>query len=84
MQYIQGEAMEVPLNIWEASSLEYQAEVMCVPGAYKSTQLPKFEYVATESFALMAPTVMALGVDAGEYWQASTPSFPARQEQSFY
>jgi hypothetical protein len=72
-----GEAIEVPLIVLSAVLLVYQAEVIDEPGANKSRQLPKFEYVARASTLVVAPTVIALGSRAGDERQASALLLPA-------
>jgi hypothetical protein len=58
--------MEVPEMLLLAELEPIQAEVMLVPGARMSTPLPKLEYVAHRFALVVAPTVMALGAEAGE------------------
>jgi hypothetical protein len=68
-----GVAMDVPL--WETVALseENHADLIDAPGAYRSTQLPKFEYESCMSYSTVpfapdveAATVSALGALAGE------------------
>ena len=47
------------------------------PGALISTHVPKLEYEARESIAVVAPTVMAFTADAGDLVHALVRSFPA-------
>ena len=47
------------------------------PGALISTHDPKLEYEARASIAVVAPTVIALVADDGDFVQASARSFPA-------
>ncbi len=61
-----GEAIDVPLIVFVAVSLVYHAEVIELPGAKISRQLPKLEYHARASELVVAPTVMAFAVRAGE------------------
>jgi hypothetical protein len=61
-----GVAMEVPLIVLVAVLLVFQADVMLLPGAKMSTQVPKLEYDARESVLVVAPTVTALGSLEGE------------------
>jgi hypothetical protein len=61
-----GVAIEVPLIVFVAVLLVFQAEVMLLPGAKMSTQVPKLEYDARESVLVVAPTVTALGSLDGE------------------
>ncbi len=58
--------MDVPLIVLVAVVPVYQAEVMELPGAKMSRQLPKFEKEARASVLLVAPTVIAEGARAGE------------------
>src|SRR5689334_15112675 len=60
-----------------AVSLVFQAEVTLTPGAKMSTQVPKLENEARASVFMVAPTVRASGVRAGEVPQASALSLPA-------
>src|SRR5690348_4676965 len=53
------------------------AEVMFSPGAKMSTQLPKLENDARASVLVVAPTVMADGVLAGDTLQAFSFELPA-------
>src|SRR5690348_2159510 len=50
---------------------------MPLPGAYRSTQVPKFEYEAWASVLSVAPTVMASASRAGDWRQALRLSLPA-------
>ena len=50
---------------------------MPLPGAYRSRQPPKFENDAWLSAHVLAPTVSASPVLAGEKLQASAELFPA-------
>ena len=61
-----GEAIEVPLIVLVAVLLVYHADVIELPGAKTSRQLPKFEYDARASELVVAPTVMADAARAGE------------------
>ena len=72
-----GAAMDVPEIVRVEVDPEIHAEVIPVPGAYMSTQLPKFEYEARLSDWSVAPMVIADGARAGENWHASAPEFPA-------
>ena len=65
-----GDAIDVPEMVLTAVSASIQLEVMPVPGAKMSTQVPMFEYTARVSVLSVAPTVMAEGVRAGEVPQA--------------
>ena len=56
----------------------FQSDVIPVPGAKRSRQLPKFEYdVSRLSALVVAPTVSALGTSAGLEVHASALLFPA-------
>ena len=61
-----GEAIDVPLMVFVASSPVFHALVMFTPGANQSTQFPKFEKYILESLLAVAPMVIAAGVRAGE------------------
>lgn len=69
--------MDVPLIVLVAELLEFQADVIEEPGANKSRQEPLFENEARASLEVVAPTVMASGVRAGEKLQAFALLFPA-------
>ena len=58
--------MDVPLIVLVAVLPVYHAEVMELPGAKRSRQLPKFEYDARASVLVVAPTVIADAARAGE------------------
>jgi hypothetical protein len=58
--------MDVPLMVFVALLLFFQAEVMPEPGAKMSRQLPKFDHDARASVLVVAPTVMAEAARAGE------------------
>jgi len=51
--------------------------VISDPGAFTSTHVPKLEKEDRESITVVAPTVMALIADAGDFVHASVRSFPA-------
>ncbi len=53
--------MEVPLIVLEAKDEPIHADVIDDPGAKISTQGPIFEYSASSSIIVEAPTVIALG-----------------------
>ena len=72
-----GDAIEVPLMVLVAEFPPIQAEVMLLPGAKMSTQLPKFEKDERASFWVVEPTVIASGVRAGEPLHALALSLPA-------
>jgi len=71
-----GVAMDVPEMVFVAVSLVFHDEVMLLPGAKISTQVPKFEKDERASVVVVEPTVIALGSRAGEEPQASRLSFP--------
>jgi len=68
--------MEVPLIVFVAVVLVYQAEVMLDPGAKMSVHVPKFENDERASVLVVEFTVMALATRAGELLHASTLLFP--------
>src|SRR5205085_431839 len=72
-----GVAIDVPEMVLVAVSLVFHDEVMLLPGAKMSRQVPKFENDARASVMVVAPTVMALATRAGEVVQASTLLLPA-------
>ena len=72
-----GDAIDVPEMLLVADALVLQADVMLVPGAKMSRQLPKFEYDARASVLVVAPTVSAVATRAGDDVQASTFELPA-------
>lgn len=49
--------MSVPLIVFVAESLEFQADVMAEPGAKMSRQAPKFENDERASLDVVDPTV---------------------------
>jgi len=61
-----GDAIEVPLIVFVAVSLVFQAAVMSTPGAITSTHEPTLENDASRSVRSLAATVMADGARAGE------------------
>ena len=61
-----GAAIEVPCHVRNAFGAPINAEVMDVPGANTSRQLPQLEKEARASLGDDAPTVIAAGADAGE------------------
>jgi hypothetical protein len=67
----------VPEIVFVAVSLVFQDEVMLLPGAKMSTQVPKFENDERASVIVVAPTVIAFGTRAGEELQASALLLPA-------
>ena len=54
-----------------------QAEVIALPGAKMSTQLPQLEKEERASLEVVEPTVSAFGAEAGEAEQASAFELPA-------
>jgi len=58
--------MEVPLMVFVAVSLVFQAEVMLEPGAKRSRHVPKFENEERASVLVVEPTVFAAATRAGE------------------
>lgn len=68
-----GLAMDVPLRIAVAVSDVMPTDLTLTPGAKTSREAPKLENEARVSVELsIAPTVMALGAEAGEVLFAST------------
>jgi len=63
--------------VFVAVSERTHAAVIETPGAWMSTHWPWFEKLAKPSLMSVAPTVMALGADAGEYSHASLLELPA-------
>ena len=61
-----GVAIEVPDRVAVAVMPVYEADLMAEPGARMSTIEPKFEYDAKPSVDVVAPTVMASAVRAGQ------------------
>ena len=73
-----GAAIDVPLTMAVSVSPVFQSEVMPVPGAKRSTQDPKFEYVVSRlSVDVVAATVSAAGTSPGLDVHASRALFPA-------
>jgi hypothetical protein len=60
-----------------ASTPPIQDERIPDPGANMSTHLPWLEKMDGTSSNVVAPTVIALGADAGDLVHASVDSFPA-------
>ena len=56
----------LPLIVLVAVVEVCQADVMLLPGAKMSRQVPKLEYDARTSVLVVAPTVRAVGTRAGE------------------
>ena len=67
--------MLVPEMVTELASLPIQAEVMLLPGAKISTQVPQLEKDDRASLLVVDPTVMAAEAEAGEAPHASAFSF---------
>ena len=61
-----GDAIDVPEIVLVAVSLVLHADVMLLPGAKMSTQVPKFENEERASVVVVEPTVIALAARAGE------------------
>ena len=55
----------------------FHDDVMLLPGAKMSRQVPKFENDERASVLVVDPTVIALATSAGDVVQASTLLFPA-------
>ena len=72
-----GVAIDVPEIVFVAVSLVFHDDVMLLPGAKMSTQVPKFENEERASLVVVEPTVIALATRAGEVPHASRLSFPA-------
>ena len=72
-----GVAIDVPEIVLVAVSLVLHADVMLLPGAKMSRQVPKFENEERASVVVVEPTVIAFGTRAGETLQAFWFSFPA-------
>ena len=66
-----GVAIEVPEIVLVAVSLVLHDEVMLLPGAKRSTQVPKFENEERASVIVVEPTVIALATRAGDVLHAS-------------
>ena len=65
-----GVAIDVPEIVFVAVSLVFHDDVMLLPGAKMSTQVPKFENDERASVIVVEPTVIALGSRAGDVLQA--------------
>src|SRR5262245_19674482 len=72
-----GVAIEVPLIVFVAVSLVFQAEVIELPGAKRSRHVPKLENEALASVLVVAPIVFAAATRAGEVVHASALELPA-------
>ena len=72
-----GDAIDVPEMVLVAVSLVRHAEVMLLPGAKMSTQVPKLENEERASLVVVEPTVIALATRAGDELQAFVLLFPA-------
>jgi len=66
-----GVAIDVPEIVLVAVSLVFHDEVMLLPGANMSRQVPKFENEERASLVVVEPTVIALATRAGDVLQAS-------------
>src|SRR4051812_19136367 len=71
-----GLAIEVPLMVLVAVSLVFHADVIWLPGAKRSVQVPKLEKEARASVLVVALTVIASGTRAGVKLQASLLELP--------
>ena len=65
-----GVAIDVPEIVLVAVSLVFHDEVILLPGAKMSRQVPKFENEERASVVVVEPTVIALGTSAGEVLHA--------------
>ena len=65
-----GVAIDVPEIVLVAVSLVLHADVILLPGAKMSTQVPKFENEERASLVVVDPTVIALAARAGDTLQA--------------
>ena len=65
-----GVAIDVPEIVLVAVSLVLHDDVMLLPGAKMSTQVPKFENDERASVIVVEPTVIALATRAGEVLHA--------------
>ena len=73
-----GVAIDVPLMVFVAVLLVFHAEVIEEPGAKMSRQVPMLENEDRASVLVVDPTVIAVGVRAGEVLHAFAPlSLPA-------
>src|SRR5690606_31708954 len=72
-----GDAIEVPLMLLVALLEVCHAEVIELPGAKRSTQLPQLEKLERASELVVEPTVIAAAARAGETLQAFWFSLPA-------
>src|SRR4026208_2645929 len=72
-----GVAIDVPEMVLVAVSLVFHDDVMLLPGAKMSTQVPTFENDERASLVVVEPTVIAFGKRAGETRQGSRFSFTA-------
>src|SRR5215510_6611605 len=72
-----GVAIDVPEIVLVAVSLVFHEDVMLLPGAKMSRQVPKFENDERASVEVVEPTVIALATRAGELLHTSRLSFPA-------
>ena len=72
-----GEAIEVPESKRHALDEAIVADLMLTPGANKSTHDPWLVNFARSSLPPIAPTVIAVGSDAGEYLHAKPLLLPA-------
>jgi hypothetical protein len=61
-----GVAIEVPEIVLVAVSLVLHADVMLLPGAKRSRQVPKLENEERASLVVVDPTVIAFATRAGD------------------
>ena len=66
-----GVAIDVPEIVLVAVSLVLHEDVILLPGAKMSRQVPKFENEERASVVVVEPTVIALATRAGDVLQAS-------------
>ncbi len=69
-------AIEVPLIVLVAVTLLIHVDVMSLPGAKRSVQLPKLEKEARASVSEVALTVIASATRAGVKLHALEPALP--------
>ena len=72
-----GDAIDVPLMVIVAVSLEDHADLMLEPGAKMSTTLPWLEKYERASVLVDEPTVIAWLTRAGEKFEAFAFELPA-------
>ena len=69
-----GAAIEVPLKV--SNDSPGTDDSMLTPGARRSRKGAEFEKLTTASAFVVAPTLIALEIHAGEPMESSKPSFP--------